>query len=356
MDAAIFVQDDTLAGQSVTFSGNIQANTLVAPYTSTIFIKDFAFNYSSYTTVTIPMVAGAFSITKATAAGDHIQYGFETIGPDARGATVASLGSVVITAPGSAHVYVYVDPSKTWIGYMNVFDLPANGVVYEFGSAWGTADLDAVFSESTLTLTPNTSIDRDVPNDPYWWVGGAGGTPNKNMDAVMYVEDDTLAGKTVVFSGNCQQNTLTAPYTSVAFIRDFVSDYSSFTGTTVPVATGTAFSLSLDTAGAGPGQQVQYGFETIGPDARQATVSALGKVVINSSVLSPGAPTLNISQSGNTVTVYWQNVSGWTLQQNANLSLASGWGASGGVTTSNGTNYLNLTPPTGNLFFRLSNP
>ncbi len=70
-------------------------------------------------------------------------------------------------------------------------------------------------------------------------------------------------------------------------------------------------------------------------------------------VQTPGAPPLLISHSGNTVTVYWQNVSGWSLQQNANLALANGWSASGGVTTSNGTNYLNLTSPTGNLFFRL---
>jgi hypothetical protein len=73
-------------------------------------------------------------------------------------------------------------------------------------------------------------------------------------------------------------------------------------------------------------------------------------------VQTPGAPTLYISQSGNTVKVYWQAVSGWSLQQNANLSISSGWSASSGMTTTNGTNYLNLTSPTGNLFFRLSNP
>lgn len=66
-----------------------------------------------------------------------------------------------------------------------------------------------------------------------------------------------------------------------------------------------------------------------------------------------GAPTLYISHSGNTVTVYWQNVAGWNLQQNNNLSLPANWSASGGVTTSNGTNSLILTSPTGNLFFRL---
>ncbi|HEX3628323.1 MAG TPA: hypothetical protein VH280_23185 [Verrucomicrobiae bacterium] len=73
-------------------------------------------------------------------------------------------------------------------------------------------------------------------------------------------------------------------------------------------------------------------------------------------VQTPGAPTLHISQSGKTVTVYWQNVSGWTLQQNNSLTAPAGWSLNSSGTTSNGTNYLNLTSPTGNLFFRLANP
>ena len=71
---------------------------------------------------------------------------------------------------------------------------------------------------------------------------------------------------------------------------------------------------------------------------------------------TPGAPTLYITHAGNTVTVYWQNVWGWSLQQNNNLTLALNWTVSGGVPPANGTNYLNLTSPAGNLFFRLSNP
>jgi len=73
-------------------------------------------------------------------------------------------------------------------------------------------------------------------------------------------------------------------------------------------------------------------------------------------VQTPGAPTLYISHSGNTVTVYWQAVSGWTLHQNSNLANTSGWTLNSSWTTSNGTNYLNPGSPTGNLFFRLSNP
>src|SRR4051812_29512766 len=62
-------------------------------------------------------------------------------------------------------------------------------------------------------------------------------------------------------------------------------------------------------------------------------------------VQTAGAPTLYMSQSGNTAVVYWQDVSGWSLQQNNNLAVPAGWSASGGTTTSNGTNYLNFVSP-----------
>jgi hypothetical protein len=74
-------------------------------------------------------------------------------------------------------------------------------------------------------------------------------------------------------------------------------------------------------------------------------------------VQTPGAPTLNIGHSGNVVTVYWQNVSGWNLVQNGNLTTPiASWSASSSPTLTGGTNYLSVTNPSGNVFFRLKNP
>jgi hypothetical protein len=73
-----------------------------------------------------------------------------------------------------------------------------------------------------------------------------------------------------------------------------------------------------------------------------------------SMVQTSGAPTLYISHSGNAVTVYWPDVSGWSLQQNSNLAQPANWTASVGVTASGGTNSLTLTNSPGNLFFRLT--
>ncbi|HXI69737.1 MAG TPA: hypothetical protein VNN22_05195 [Verrucomicrobiae bacterium] len=74
-------------------------------------------------------------------------------------------------------------------------------------------------------------------------------------------------------------------------------------------------------------------------------------------VQTTGAPTLYISGFGSNVTVYWQDVPGWNLVQSGNLATPVGsWPASSSPTLTDGTNYLTLVNPAGNLFFRLKNP
>jgi hypothetical protein len=72
---------------------------------------------------------------------------------------------------------------------------------------------------------------------------------------------------------------------------------------------------------------------------------------------TPGLPNLIITFVGsNSVTVSWPNTGSYTLQQNSNLAGGS-WTTSGyTITTSNGTNSVTITPPMGNLFFRLRSP
>jgi hypothetical protein len=74
-------------------------------------------------------------------------------------------------------------------------------------------------------------------------------------------------------------------------------------------------------------------------------------------VQTPGLPNLTITFVGpNRVVVSWPNTGSYTFQQNANLAGGS-WTTSGyTITTSNGTNSITITPPTGNLFFRLKQP
>ena len=74
-------------------------------------------------------------------------------------------------------------------------------------------------------------------------------------------------------------------------------------------------------------------------------------------VQTPGLPNLIILRSGaNSVKIVWPDAATntYTLQQNGNLTAAGGWTTSGfSMTNGFGTNFVTITPPTGNVFFRL---
>ena len=78
------------------------------------------------------------------------------------------------TAISANAANVAVTPNGvTWLGYMNVSEIPQNGGAYLWGSSWGTTDLCANWSGPVLTLSPNTIGDPNA----YWYTpaGGPGG-------------------------------------------------------------------------------------------------------------------------------------------------------------------------------------
>src|SRR5262245_49777320 len=197
---------------------------------------------------------------------------------------LAGCAVLCVTSRVHAATTVTVDPAAPWVGFMNVFETPQHGGGFVFGQGWGTADLVATFSGPVLTLAPNTIGD---PN-PFWYSpsGGPGSVGNKSMDANMYVETTGLyTNQTLTFTGNVLSNTLFGQvnqlgngWTSVAFIKDFAPDYSSFVQTTVPLNPG-VFSISLLTIN-NPARHVQYGFETIGPDVWITDVGPYGNIQV----------------------------------------------------------------------------
>jgi hypothetical protein len=69
-----------------------------------------------------------------------------------------------------------------------------------------------------------------------------------------------------------------------------------------------------------------------------------------------GSPTLTVIHSGNSVKISWPYPStGFVLQQNSNLSTAN-WSTSGGISNDGTNNFITITSPSGNLFFRLTHP
>lgn len=101
MDANMYQEvTGPFSGTTVTFSGIVLSNTLTAAHTSVAFIKDFAPDYSSSVTVTVPLTPGPFSVSLATIADParHVQFGFETIGVNVWITDVEPYGNVQVTA------------------------------------------------------------------------------------------------------------------------------------------------------------------------------------------------------------------------------------------------------------------
>ena len=474
MDANLYAEyTGVYVNQNLTFTGVVYSNALLQAtstnqsgngWTCYAFLKDFVANYSSFTTTNLLLTnAGPFSITLLTSAdpGHHIQWGFETFGPDVWptdpilqvlgdvqvGAVVFSepvisippasaravLGntatfavtasgnitgyqwktngvnlpegakytgtqtptlsiadcqfadaiqySVTVSGPGGSpsatNSLTVIDPNKItinpadpWLGYMNWSATPQGWSPGGGGSAWGTASLNASFSGSQLSLSPNTINDANC----YWFYnpdGGdcttAGSRPGsvgaKIMDASMYVETtDLFQGATMTFSGTIlNTNLLNTTHTNqegnawtcTAFIKDFAPDYSFAVITRVDLATNTGpvFSINYTTLNDVPGRHVQWGFETIGPDvwATDPILPGLGNVVV--------APypfvVVTASVSGRTLTLSFPSVTGYTYTvQYKNNVTDSAWTT---LKTLSGTGSpLTATDPTGtHRFYRV---
>ena len=171
------------------------------------------------------------------------------------------------------------DSTAPWNAYMNVFELPANGGAFIFGSPWGIADLNTTFDDANnkLTLSPNTIGDPD----PFWYQGGGmpGAAGNKIMEANLYIEEtDVYNGDTLTFEGTVLSNKYTQAHEAFIFIRDFAPDYSSFNETIIPATAG-PFSISLAIA-PGAGRHVQYGFQSIGENVWVTDTAPFGNVMI----------------------------------------------------------------------------
>lgn len=102
MEANLYAQvDDTLAGQTVTFEGNVTALSLTAAHPTFAFIKDFAPDYSSFNESSVELDStGAFSIDLATdpGAGRHVQWGLQMKGVNVWSTDAAPFGSVTVAA------------------------------------------------------------------------------------------------------------------------------------------------------------------------------------------------------------------------------------------------------------------
>ncbi len=109
MEANLF-QEQTggaLNGMTVTFEGYVTSNTLTAAHDATIFIRDFAGDFSSFEETRIDATEGFFSISLDTINDPTrvVQWGFQVKGVNVWSTDVAPFGDVTFSSvptPASA--------------------------------------------------------------------------------------------------------------------------------------------------------------------------------------------------------------------------------------------------------------
>ena len=191
-------------------------------------------------------------------------------------------------------VNVGVDVTQTWLSYADVFELPAvpgadrGAFVYgQFYYSGFYAVPPGTVAGNLVQLRPNTTLataDTDTANPffSFWWTSdGVGGyAPNKIVQDGFYIQDDTLAGNDIAFSGFVVANTLSAPYgaSARAYVVDtFGPGYDFIAVQYTPLVAGQAFSVNLTVPA---GHHAAYGIEVVGPNAHASALNSLGAVQV----------------------------------------------------------------------------
>jgi hypothetical protein len=286
IEASSYIEDNTLAGSDLTFTGNVSVSDLGSEYTVVAFVKALDPNagYATVVNNTADISSTGDFTASATAAelasGYIIQYGFAVTGPLADPADT-TLGSVVIgeNAPPPSGNSVTVATSQAWNGYVNAFNLDDS---YAFGFAYGAADLRATATATSMTLEPNILIwTAEATNADWFDQGAATQTANKYIEASSYIEDNALAGSDLTFTGNVSVSDLGSEYTVVAFVKalDPNAGYATVVNNTADISSTGDFTASATAAELASGYIIQYGFAVTGPLADPADTT-LGSVVV----------------------------------------------------------------------------
>ncbi|MDX1462786.1 MAG: T9SS type A sorting domain-containing protein [Marinirhabdus sp.] len=178
---------------------------------------------------------------------------------------------------------VTVDASAEYIGYANVFETPANGEAFVFGDSWAVEDLKTVIDPAGGTITLQPNFNAYDAADPFW-VDPATGLGNKFFEGNTFIEDASLVGSELTFSGGVASNDLDPSYETMAFIKVFNADFSVLKIETAPLVAGQNFSITY--ANVEPEDAVvQYGFSVYGRNANPDDEATLGSVVVVDQVL-----------------------------------------------------------------------
>ena len=201
--------------------------------------------------------------------------------------------TVTCQTPAGDPNTILADPTNTWNGYMNVFDLTGGAQGgYQFGQSWGVADLATTLNADadymTITLEPNYNAYN--ADDAYWSDGSGGG--NKWMEANTFVESSTEWNNAdLTFTGYVYQHTLAADWTASFFVKalDPNNGYADALGGAYLTALPTdgQFTVTVPYNELSAGLIVQAGFAVTGPNANPENQTANGRVIVGGDADAP---------------------------------------------------------------------
>jgi hypothetical protein len=206
---------------------------------------------------------------------------------------ILPLLGVVSTFPGllNAEVLVTIDSSNPLGAFMVCNELPENGGAYVFADNWSHTTASGNYSDAdTIVLGPEQGAYDSSPDVNFWREDGVGPLGNKEMEASVFVNDDSLVGEDVSFTFTVDSNTFTE-HTTVAFIKIFDKDYNILNQVEEELTTPGYYSLSIPASltGVAGALHAQYGFTTVGINSSAAQAPSYGTMVISAAEPQPTA-------------------------------------------------------------------
>jgi uncharacterized repeat protein (TIGR01451 family) len=291
------------------------------------------------------------------------------------------IGSSWVTVPNSTN-FNFVVGTKEWIG-------PATLLVGSFGAVQGYT-YDPVITNyaipagwngnpGTLNLPPGfvdynamvltladiyqtTTITSNYLNSSVYEMTGVVAQADLSLSASAAPEPVTV-GSNLVYSISIT-NHGPAAATGVVLSNQIPANVAFISATGGATPTNGVLLVDLGSLAVGATNSIQIVvqptaagkitnlFQVFANQAGPALTNNFATVVSTVTYL-PVLPSLTIAHPGNSAVVSWPNSGSYTLQQNSNLATAT-WTTSGyPITTASGTNRITITPPVGNLFFRL---
>lgn len=203
-------------------------------------------------------------------------------------------------------------------------------------------------TNDVITLQPNTYVYDSATNGMNPAYINPDGSAAAYLEQDYYIQNDSLAGDLLTFSGFCSSNSLNSNYTARAFIKDGSPDWSTEHRYDAPLKAGQPFNVTLAST---PGDHIQYGFALWGPGN-----SATNPVTQGAVEIKVYSPIKTFNRSGTNVNVSFPTVinHSYALQYKTNLTSGT-WNT---LTTTNGTG-VDVVVPDNNpadptRFYRLS--